>query len=410
MSIDSFGRLRTSHPQTLFDYYPSPKSSSTNSSLDEDIWVNITGGLGSINFNSSNYMDLLVSATGDYVSRYTKQPMEYQPGKSRLIYMTGVLLSNPIGSNTITSRMGLFNLDSDDITVTSGVYFQTNGSTFQWVDVTQTGTDSVNQSDWNIDPFDGNGPSGKTLNSSNITKNFLITINSEWLGTGTTRVGFIIDGILYYAHQFSHSSYSVQYTATPRQRLCYQIIATTIVSGSNSLRQMCCTNISEGGYIPLGIKNCISTVSTGLALGTVGTKYILLGLKLQSTYTNGILKLLRISSGYTASANKMGVLELQLHSTRGSIGSTNGSLSWNNLTDSIAQYSRGTGTQTISTDGYVLSVLYVASQNSIGFGSNDFETLLGRTLCTQYDTLYIVGIGNTNNDTMFASVEFIESI
>lgn len=331
--------------------------------------------------------------------------------------MTGVLLSSAIGSNTITSRVGLFNLDTDNTTVTSGVFFQTDGTNLQWVDVTQSGTSTISQSSWNIDIFDGNGSSGKTLTSSNIIQNFLIVINSEWLGVGVTRVGFIIDGVLYYAHQFSHSGNNVQYTATPRQRLCYQIIATTIVSGTNSLRQMCCTNISEGGYIPLGIKNCINTVYSGLALGTVGTKYILLGLKLQSTYTNGILKLLRLSVGYTANTNKMGVLEIQLHSTNGSIGAISGTLSWTNLTHSIAQYARGTpdtildtDPQTISTDGYLLSTIYVASQTSVNFGSNEFETLLDRTICTQYDTIYVVGIGNVINDTMFASLEFIESI
>jgi hypothetical protein len=110
MALDAFGRLRVSNCFTTFNYYPSPIT--VNSNLDIDTWVDITNGNGSSTYNTDNYINMSVSNTGDYVLRITKQPMEYQPGKSRLLFFTGVMLGESAGSDTLTSRIGLFNVDT----------------------------------------------------------------------------------------------------------------------------------------------------------------------------------------------------------------------------------------------------------------------------------------------------------
>ena len=112
MASDAFGRLRVSDMFSLFDYYVSPQSTET---LDVDIWVGGTTGTGTITYNSANnYIKLLVQASGDYAIRYTKIPMEYQPGKSRLLYISGTLLSGAVNSNTLVARVGLFNVDTSN--------------------------------------------------------------------------------------------------------------------------------------------------------------------------------------------------------------------------------------------------------------------------------------------------------
>jgi hypothetical protein len=144
--------------------------------------------------------------------------------------------------------------------VTDGIYFQTDGTNLQWVETIQTGTTIVNQSSWNVDIFDGNGPSGKTLTSSNLNTTMLFVIDQEWLGVGRVRCGFIIDGVIYYAHAFNHETLDVQYTNTPRQRIGYQIIGTSLTT-EHTMRQMCSTAISEGGYFPLCPRLSISTTT-----------------------------------------------------------------------------------------------------------------------------------------------------
>ena len=410
MALDAFGRLRVSNCFTTFNYYPSPIT--PNSNLDIDSWVDITNGNGVSTYNTDNYINMSISNTGDYVLRITKQPMEYQPGKSRLIYLTGVILGESSGSDLLTSRIGLFNVDTstpDYTIVTDGVYFQTDGTHLQWVETIQTGTTIVNQSSWNIDIFDGNGPSGKTLTSSNLNTVMLFVIDQEWLGVGRVRCGFIIEGVIYYAHAFNHETLDVQYTKTPRQRIGYQIIGTSITS-EHTMRQMCSTSISEGGYFPLCPRLSISTTINGVNMAVAGTKYILLGLKLNSTYFNGLIKLLGSTTSYAAKTGKTGFYEIQLHSTNGSIGSINGSLTYTQIPNSMSQYSIGNGSQTINSDGFVVSSGFVTSQSNAIIVRTPNDTLLTRTMCTIYDTFYLIATGNDTNDEMFGTLEYIESI
>ncbi len=176
-----------------------------------------------------------------------------------------------------------------------------------------------------------------------------------------------------------------------------------------SMRQMCSTCMLEGGYFPLGVRNSILTTLLGISLLVIGRKYIMLALKLKTANVNGLLKIINISSTYQA-AGKTGAFELQLHSTVGSVGNITGSLNYIQLSSSIAQYATGDGTQYIAVgqDGYILTGGFISSRTVVDFNSNDYETLLTRTNCTKYDTIYLIGIGNTSNDVMFSSMDFIE--
>jgi hypothetical protein len=104
----------------------------------------------------------------------------------------------------------------------------------------------VLQSNWNIDTFDGNGPSGITLD---LTKVQIFLSDFEWLGSGTVRCGFIIDGIIYYVHYFNHANItSSTYITTACLPVSYQIKTTGVTSGGYTLKQICSTVLSEGGY------------------------------------------------------------------------------------------------------------------------------------------------------------------
>lgn len=401
MSIDSFLRLRTSKPFTTFNYYPTLLTA--NSNLDEDVWVSVGN---SQSYNSSNYINLPVN-TGliNYSLRHSKLPMVYQSGKSRLIYITGVLMSTLL--STTTSYMGTFNVnDLSPPSITEGMYIGSDGVNLFFGEVTQTGTTNVNQSSWNIDTFDGNGPSGQTLTIENATKTMLVVFDQEWLGVGRIRCGFYINGVLYYAHQFLHNNYTVQYTATPRLRLCYYIKGTV----SNSMRQMCSTCMSEGGYYSTGKCNNISTTTNGVTLTSSGIKYIVLALKIQPTYTYGSIALIALSNACIAASNKIVRYQIQLHSSVGSVGAISGTFTYTDLIDSIAQYSIGDGSQTITTDGYIVYSGFITSQSDTNLMMADYNLLLTRNTISIFDTLYVVCTGNVNSETMYSSVNFIEEI
>jgi hypothetical protein len=88
MATDAFGRLRIADAFTTFHYYPSSISTDAISGIDQNKWVTTKGGSSAADFDTTNaFIYLRCTADGDKVTRETKLPMEYQPGKSRLIYI-----------------------------------------------------------------------------------------------------------------------------------------------------------------------------------------------------------------------------------------------------------------------------------------------------------------------------------
>jgi hypothetical protein len=415
MALDAFGRLRTSDCFTTFNYYPSLLSN--NTTLDIDVWVSGQTG-GAQSYNSQNYINMPLSGSGvTYSIRTTKQPMIYQPGKSRLIYMTGVLMTSlPPTPGTVNSHMGIFNVDNTSPSppntpvITQGTYLRCDGGNLYWEDVMQGPTTiSVVQTSWNIDTFNGSGPSGKTLTVTNATQNLLIVIDQEWLGVGRIRCGFIIDGIIYYAHQFLHNAMTIQYTNTPRLNLSYYI---TSLNVSNAMRQMCSTNILEGGYFTTGRINSVTTPFSSFVTMNSTNNFVLLAMRVSSSFPYATFFTKAISLYFTGGGGKYAEYTIQLHSTNGSIGALTGAApSFTNLPNSSIQYYIGNGTVYVSTNGFIIGSGYIDTSSNSNISLSEFDSLQTHQLFTQYDTLIVTGIANSSGGaagTMGASITFIE--
>ena len=413
---DAFGRLRTSNPYTLFEYYPN--AGSTNNDFDADTYLTKTENNGTIVYNDDNTFELKTSTdddTLDVITRQTKLPMDYQAGKSRLIYMSAIPI-NTTSAAAVTVRIGLFsvNVETLDHPPIEGHYFELSNNILKWVyRYNDTDVSSVAQTEWNIDEFNGNGPSGITLDIDSMTKNVLFVIDQEWLGVGRTRVGFNIQGVNYYAHEFI-PDYAHPYTTSPRLPLIYQI--STESTTEFILKQICSTCISEGGFTPLGKKLSITTGIDPITINTANstTKYILMGLKVKSGITKTILKLLTLDITVTSSANIN--IELQLHSSglgnqpaTGTIGTVSSTPSFSDIPKSNCQAYLGTAPiSIITTDGYILKTRTIDKKSQLVVSNNVYETLLTRSQISQYDTLYLV-VYSTNNPNVIACIDFIES-
>lgn len=412
MALDAFGRLRTSDCFTTFNYYPSPVSA--NTSLDIDLWVSRQTGVTQT-YNSQNYINMPVSGTGTtYSLRTTKTPMIYQPGKSRLIYMTGVLMTST-GAGT-NSHMGLFTVDtSTPPVITEGTYLRCNGINLIWEDVTQTGTTSVIQSLWNIDTFNGNGPSGKTLTLANAAQTLLLVMDQEWLGVGRIRCGFIIDGVIYYGHQFLHNEETVQYTKTPRIHLSYYISGTV----ANAMRQMCSTSIIEDGYFSTGRINNVNVPISSLINVNSTQDIVLLGLRVQPGYPNSTFFIKQLSFYYTGGGGKYAQFKIQMFSTNGSIGELSSvTPTFTQLENSSIEYFLRNGTihtivpvspPSLNKPAFIIGSGYLDTATALEIVSVVNDSLQTRNLFTSYDTLYITGIASAAG-TMGVSVTFIEDI
>ena len=280
---DAFGRLRTSSPLTLFD--------SSHRYRDNGLWATATGTGGTYAFSSGEGLINLnvTTASGAKVLRETKKVCSYQPGKSLQVMNTFVMAS---GKTNLRQRVGYFGTANGiylEVSGTSAPSFVERNSVSGTVNETR-----VSQANWNIDPLDGSGPSGFTLD---ITKAQIHWIDVEWLGLGTVRTGFVINGQLVHCHSFHHANLITStYMTTASLPLRYEIENLGTTSGSSTLKQVCSTVLSEGGYELRGAQSTVTIpVASPYDLTTASTYYPVISLRLNSNFLDAIVILTAIS-------------------------------------------------------------------------------------------------------------------
>jgi hypothetical protein len=284
---DAFGRSRTSQLFTLGDY-------KHIYAVDPNFLDKLENG-GNITFDANQAMGRLTTSSNP-ASRAVHQSKfyhHYQPGKSQLIFSS---ISFGYAQQNVTKRTGYFD-DRD------GIYFEQVGGP------TANGTDNgtlnfvirsyvsgsvseanvgdykrrVPQSEWNIDPCDGTGPSKFNINTS---KTQLIYIDFQWLGVGRVRCGFVHDGQIVLAHEYYHSNVLDEvYISNPNLPIRCEIKNTGTTAGG-SMKQVCATVMSEGGYVESGIDWAVTSGSARTTSTTAGTRLPLLAIRLTNTFKN----------------------------------------------------------------------------------------------------------------------------
>lgn len=285
-SIDAFGRWRVSEPCTLFD-------SKQIFDAGPAFWdEELESGAGISAAHSVATASTVFSSTLNTAGVYTRQTFmrhNYQPGKSQLVLMTGVL-GRSGGGTGVKRRVGIF----DD---NNGLFFELNGSGSMSV-VRRTSVSGAPvdvpevQASWNIDSMDGSGPSEVTIDWS---KNQIFWIDFEWLGTGRVRMGLVIDGIFVGVHQFLNANVlTTVYMSTPNLPLRYQMV-TTVASPASTMEAVCASVISEGGVTDLGIIRRASTSGAHVDVATENVLYAIVGIRLKATHIAATIKILSVS-------------------------------------------------------------------------------------------------------------------
>lgn len=273
-SLDAFGRLRTSQPYTIFD--------SQNRYQPDSQYDTALTGAGSTSYliDQSSVNLNVGTASGDKVIRQTFRSFPYQPGKSLLVLATSVMNA---GKASLRQRVGYFN-DGN------GVFFQQNGTTLAFVLRTSTSgipndARTVAQASWNGDKLDGTGPSGLTLD---VTKSQILFLDFEWLGVGSVRAGFVINGTFIVCHTFNNANdIDKVYMTTAILPLRYEIENTGATASSSALKQICSSVVSEGGYDQKSSQIWARRTS---ALTGVGTSFVpVVSVRLKATRTGAIV-------------------------------------------------------------------------------------------------------------------------
>ena len=236
-ALDAFGRQRVSQPYTLFD---SQQRYGADNQFDTST---VNGASTTYLPNESSLLMTVDDTTNSEVVRQSFRSMSYQPGKGLLVLATFAMNTPTVN---IRQRVGYFNTQN-------GVFFQVNGTTLSMVlrsnSLPTPGTPSdvrtINQADWNGDKLNGTGPSGLTLDPS---KTQIFWCDFEWLGVGSVRTGFVINGQYIVCHTFNNANeVGSVYMTTAILPVRYEITnLSNLVTAS--MKQICSNVVSEGGY------------------------------------------------------------------------------------------------------------------------------------------------------------------
>ena len=274
-AIDAFGRLRVSQPSYVFD--------SQNQYDTQPLLFNVAvTNSGSITHlpNESTVQLNLNTASGNKIVRQTKQYFRYQPGKSTLILLTGVLGTS---KTNLRRRIGYFDGNN-------GMFFEQiapgEGTTgLRIVIRTSTSGSPVDtaedQNSWNIDKMNGSGPSGIDLE---MDKGQIFLIDFEWLGVGRVRFGFVIDGLIYYCHQVLNTNFlSTVYATTANLPVRCEMENLGTTATSSTMKSICNSVSSEGGYDKVGFS---FSASNGTTTKSVTTRVPILSIRQRPTFNS----------------------------------------------------------------------------------------------------------------------------
>jgi len=275
-NVDAFGRVRVSQPYTLFD-------SQQRYAADNQFDTSTANGASTTFLSNESSVQMSVAATTDSEAvRQSFRSMSYQPGKGLLVLAT-FAMNTPTAN--IRQRVGYFNTQN-------GVFFQANGTTLSMVmrsdSLPTPGTPSdirtVNQADWNGDKLDGTGASGITLD---VSKTQIFWVDFEWLGVGSVRTGFVIDGQYIVCHTFTNANeISSVYMTTAILPVRYEIKNLSNLTTA-SMKHICSTVISEGGYEQYSPSHLARRTTK---LGSIGLTFLpVVSIRLASTALGAVV-------------------------------------------------------------------------------------------------------------------------
>jgi hypothetical protein len=383
---DAFSRFRISNPFTLFD--------SQNRHFENSKWATSNTASSNTEYKtneSSVYLNV-GTGSGNKVIRETTKVFAYQPGKSLLVLNSFVMNEQ---KTNLRQRVGYFSEQN-------GVYFENDGTGNYFVLRSFVSGSVVNtrvaQANWNGDKFNGTGYSAQNSgieyqNGINITKGNILWMDIEWLGVGDVRCGFVVDGKFVIAHTFHNDNVSTAaYMTTACLPLRYEIENTGVTQSASTLKQICSSVISEGGYELYGRPRTVGLQPTpGVSLATAGTYYPLLSIRLNPDYPDSIVV-----------PKHLDILPISASNYRYKIiqNATLTGATWANVSsDSTVQYD--SNTLTIISGGVDLHSAYITSTNqakgTVSFADSIFRFQLERNRLANTTTPLTIAITSSTN-------------
>lgn len=335
---DAFGRLRVSHPFTLFESFHRYQDNGKISSYS-------SGTASTVHDANSSSLNLTIgTSSGDSIIRESSRVFAYQPGKSLQILTTFCM--SPDKTN-LRQRIGFFD-------VSNGVYLERSNDTVYFVlrSSSANGTPVERreaQSDWNINTFP----------ELDLDRVQILWFDIEWLGVGSVRCGFVYNGQFIHCHSFHNANteisegvpLSTTYMGTACLPVRLELTNTGNTDSSSTYKQICTSVISEGGFELRGRPKSIGhALNAPRTLTTINTVFPIMSIRLKAGRDGAVVLPKNFSFAPLTAANYRWQL-IQ--------GITSGGTWVDAGSDSSVEYNLTatsvTTTQTVFEQGYVLA-------------------------------------------------------
>jgi len=391
-NLDAFSRLRVSEPYTQFESTFQYAPSTFANQQQWESALSGTGAIAPVPLQSSVRLTTGGTASGASAIAQTKQHFLYQPGKSRLVLMTfacGAATTNSsfeIGYSSDNNGV-LFQRISDASTTLNYITLRTKTSGV-------VVEDQVPQSDWNLDKMDGTGPS---LHNLDFTKTQILVIDLQFLGVGRVRIGFDVDGVIHYAHQFLNANVqTVVYMESGSRPLRCRVWNTGISSGTLTADFICTSVVSEGGFDTSGqFQFAADNNITGIATSTALRPIVSIRPKAlfnSTTYHGHIIPLLS-SILVTSQIHEWSIIRNCTLTTGG------GAATWADVNTTYSATEVCVNANNTITDGIIIASGYAAAGGS---GSNAF-TGSGGALAFSFNPLVLTSLNATQETLTLAT-------
>ena len=365
-------------------------------SKDTGIWDEQITGTASLTLDE--YLGMIKmqvgSGKGDQAIQQSRRVIRYIPGKQNELSFSVIFTQPTLG---IRRRLGLFD-------ETGGFYFEDGGDGTYYCVIRRTTAAGVVETripreQWNVDKFDGTGPSGIVADPSAIQ---LVSFEYEWYGAGQVEINWIINNSKHPCHQFNYANlFDHSWTNTPFLPVRKEITNVTGVSGTHSMYVGSTSISTEGDTSPLGREIGISSPITGKSTGNTANVFVpILSIRLKSNRLRGVV----VPTGFQAATldNTTIFYRLVLNPTlTGPI--------WTSISDdSFVEYS---STSTASENGTILKTGYLSSYTQgqvLAFDSKTINQLGRYNMGTTSDILTIEVASTQANKSAFAAFNWIE--
>jgi len=250
---------------------------------DPQIWDEETTGTASSTFSefAGGIFLEVGSAAGDEIIRQSRNVVQYIPGRANEV--TFAIRLNDFAEG-VRKRFGVF----DEF---NGTYFEKGEDDYYVVIRRNTPTGIVERrvprAEWNVDRFDGTGPSQLEFQEDKLQ---MFCLEYEWYGAGVVEYKVIFDNNSYPLHRFNSANIEdLPWSNTPYVPIRFEITNVAGTSGTHQMLTGSTAVASEGDEGPLGREENITTPLTGVTTGDANVFIPVLSIRLKSDRLNGVV-------------------------------------------------------------------------------------------------------------------------